>query len=70
MAERRPLRLRTCESCNRNFYSRSPLSRYCCVAHQVKEWRAANKFTQQELAEQFINQELENTSQSEQGAAT
>lgn len=61
--QRRPLRLRTCESCSRNFYSRSSLSRFCCIAHQVKEWRAANKFTQQELEQQFITQELEKTNQ-------
>ena len=69
MAQRRPLRLRTCESCSRNFYSRSPLSRYCSVQCQVREWRARNKFTQEQLEAQFIAQELENTSQPEQSAA-
>lgn len=68
MAQRRPLRLRTCESCSRNFYSRSPLSRYCSVQCQVREWRARNKFTQQELEKQFIAQELEESSKLEQEA--
>lgn len=67
--KRRPLRLHTCSSCSRNFYSRSPLSRYCSVQCQVREWRARNKFSQQELENQFIAQELENTSQREQGVA-
>ena len=67
--QRRPLRMRTCESCGRNFYSRSSLSRFCCIAHQVKEWRAANKFTQQELEQQYITQELENIPPLEQEAA-
>lgn len=53
----RPLRLRTCVSCGRNFYSRSSLSKYCCVAHQVKEWRAANKSTHEELEKEFLAQE-------------
>jgi len=36
------------------------------VAHQVKEWRAANKFTLQELEQHFITQELEKTNSPEQ----
>jgi hypothetical protein len=59
MTAQRPLRLKTCVSCGRNFYSRSTLSKYCLVQCQVREWRARNKFTQQELEKQFIAQELE-----------
>lgn len=66
MAQRRPLRLRTCESCGRNFYSRSSLSKYCCIAHQVKEWRARNNFTLAELEQQYIAQELKKANPSAQ----
>lgn len=69
MAAQRPLRLKTCVSCGRNFYSRSTLSKYCCVAHQVKEWRANNKATPEELEQQFAAQERDKTNTLEQGAA-
>lgn len=65
----RPLRLKTCISCGRNFYSRSTLSKYCCVAHQVKEWRANNKATPEELEQQFAAQELDKTNKLDQEAA-
>lgn len=68
MTKRRPLRLRTCESCQRNYYSRSNKSQYCCVAHQVKEWRAKNKLapvSQDQLEQEYINQEKKNTSNKE-----
>lgn len=64
MTQRRPLRLRTCESCQRNYYSRSNKSQYCCVAHQVKEWRARNKLaavSQDQLEQDFLAQEGNNT---------
>jgi len=64
MAQRRPLRLRTCESCNRNFFSRSNKSKYCCVAHQVREWRARNKATpetQEQLEQEYLTQESAST---------
>lgn len=63
----RPLRKHTCECCTRNFFSRSNLSRFCSVQCQVKTWRANNKFTHEQLAQQFVEQE--NTSQPEQEAA-
>ena len=53
----RPLRKHKCEACTRNFYSRSPLSRFCSVHCQVKTWRQANKSTQAELEQQFNEQE-------------
>ena len=53
----RPLRKHKCEACTRNFYSRSPLSRFCSVHCQVKTWRQANKSTQAELERKFIEQE-------------
>ena len=64
----RPLRKHTCECCERNFYSRSSLSRFCGVHCQVKTWRAKNKFTHEQREAQFTSQELEKTSQQEQGA--
>jgi hypothetical protein len=67
MAQRRPLRLRTCESCSRNFYSRSTLSRFCCVAHQVRTWRANNKATQEQLEREFLAQEMEKINEPLQG---
>lgn len=66
MGQRRPIRLRTCLSCGRNFYSRSSLSKYCCVAHQVKEWRARNQFTHEQVEQQFIAQELADSNPPEQ----
>lgn len=69
MAQRRPLRLRTCESCSRNFYSRSSLSRFCSVQCQVRTWRANNKFTHEQQEEKFIAQELENSNKPEQEVA-
>lgn len=69
MKQRRPLRKHCCESCNRNFFSRSSLSRFCSVQCQVKTWRANNKFTVEQLEAQFNAQELEKTSQLPQGAA-
>lgn len=65
----RPLRKHTCECCSRNFFSRSGLSRFCSVHCQVKTWRANNKSTPEQLEREFLAQELENTSQLEQGAA-
>lgn len=62
----RPLRRHTCESCKRNFFSRSNLSRFCSTQCQVRVWRENNKFTQEQLEQQFFNQELENTNQPEQ----
>lgn len=69
MKQRRPLRKHCCESCSRNFYSRSSLSRFCSVQCQVKTWRANNKFTNEQLEQQFIAQELETTTQPIQEAA-
>lgn len=69
MPKRRPLRKHVCESCQRVFFSRSPLSRFDSVQCQVREWRARNKFTQKQLEQQFIAQELEKTSQPDQVAA-
>lgn len=69
MKQRRPLRKHVCESCQRVFFSRSPLSRFDSVQCQVREWRARNKFSQEQLEQQFIAQELENTSQPKQEAA-
>lgn len=68
MKQRRPLRKHCCESCSRNFFSRSNLSRFCSVQCQVRTWRANNKFTIEQLELQFIAQELENTSQPKQQA--
>ncbi|MNN96410.1 hypothetical protein D3C81_2153910 [compost metagenome] len=59
MANRRPLRKHTCESCSRDFFSRSPLSRYCSVQCQVREWRARNKASQEQLEAEFNAQESE-----------
>jgi len=59
MVKRRPLRKHTCESCNRDFFSRSPLSRYCSVQCQVREWRARNKASQEQLEAEFNAQESE-----------
>jgi len=59
MNKQHPLRLRTCVSCGRNFYSRSSKSLYCCIAHQVKEWRARNKASQEQLEAEFNAQETE-----------
>lgn len=53
----RPLRKHTCESCTRNFFSRSGLSRFCSIQCQVRTWRANNKLTQEELEQQFNEQE-------------
>ena len=53
----RPLRKHKCDACTRNFYSRSPLSRFCSVQCQVKTWRQANKSTHAELERKFIEQE-------------
>lgn len=69
MKHRRPLRKHCCESCSRNFFSRSSLSRFCSVQCQVRTRRANNKFSIEQLEEQFIAQELESSSQLEQGAA-
>jgi len=67
--KRRPLRKHCCESCSRNFFSRSSLSRFCSVQCQVKTWRANNKFTTEQLEQQFIVQELNKANELEQGAA-
>lgn len=69
MKQRRPLRKHCCESCSRNFFSRSSLSRFCSVHCQVKTWRANNKFTVEQLEQQFNAQELENNNTLGQGAA-
>jgi len=69
MAQRRPLRKHTCECCNRNFFSRSNLSRFCSVQCQVKVWRANNKFTHEQLEQQYIEQELEKSGQQAQEVA-
>lgn len=65
---RHPLRLRTCLLCSRKFYSRSIRSKWCCVAHQVAAWRAANKSTHEELEQEFIKQEQENASKQQEAA--
>lgn len=69
MAQRRPLRKYTCESCTRNFFSRSPLARFCSVQCQVRVWRANNKLTQEELEQQYNAQESNRTSHDQQEAA-
>jgi hypothetical protein len=53
----RPLKRNTCESCNRTFYSRSPLSRFCGSTCQSREWRKNNTASQAELEQLFIAQE-------------
>lgn len=68
MAKQRPLRLRTCVSCGRNFYSRSSLSQYCCVAHQVKEWRARNSATHEQLEQAYTEQETVKTNEQQAAA--
>lgn len=59
MTKQRPLRKHTCESCSRNFFSRSPLSRYCSVQCQVREWRARNKTSPEQLEVEFNAQQNE-----------
>lgn len=63
----RPLKRNTCEGCNRTFYSRSPLSRFCNSTCQSRTWRKNNIASQAELEQQFIAQEA--TKQQDKEAA-
>lgn len=69
MKTRKPLQRKVCTCCERYYFARSPLSKFCSTLCQNRSYRANNKFTHEQLEEQFINQELGNTSQQDQGAA-
>lgn len=68
MKTRKPLQRKVCTCCERFYFARSALSKFCSTLCQNRSYRA-NKKTHDQLEEEFILQELEKTNILEQGAA-
>jgi hypothetical protein len=68
MKTRKPLQRKVCICCERYYFARSPISKFCSTLCQNRSYRA-NKKTQEELEVEFNAQELQNNNPLEQRAA-